>query len=472
MVTQMIQLNRQARRLGISIIEVLTAIVVAMIGVFGVMIMIPFAVSQAEQGLDQEVATSLALNVTNEFKIRNFVDTTRWATTDATGATFGLGTNSARCYVIDPIGVADRGTAATPLGSGAFPFVHPTVAGTISTTGSYTLSLPSGGPVTHTGSVDQSILLQRVTIADSATGTVPMSRPLASHLFSWSSGLVFNEPSEADLAGSVSYPEVDVAPPRQVLDQMDSGVFGGRQSLRDMDYVVVAVPSDISASDNYSPTGVVDRVVNWRSYFVVFKDRAAPVELGLGAPDFEAYDRVFEVNAPVDQAIANGAALDVAAMPLDPQTASYRLSIGGGDLEMSEIVPGGLTEYSSQRREIRRGDWMMLTNVTFAPTTSAAQAFRNRFFQQINFYQVVDSSFDTVSGTWEVSLQGPDFDFQYPIDSSLVPNVEYLPPTPGNPGCTVEVDASVSPIEYRIQPSRTFAVHLPDVMAVFERTYR
>ena len=40
-------------REGISIIEVLTSIVVAMIGVFGVMILIPFAVKQAKTGLDR-----------------------------------------------------------------------------------------------------------------------------------------------------------------------------------------------------------------------------------------------------------------------------------------------------------------------------------------------------------------------------------------------------------------------------------
>ncbi len=467
----MIQQNKQTMRYGISIIEVLTAIVVAMIGVFGVMVMIPFAVSQAEQGLDQEKATSLALNAFSEFEIRNFVDTNRWAVTDAGGTPFSLAGQSARVYVIDPIGVAERGTASTPRDSGFFPFVHPTVETAISATGTHSFIPLSGAPIVNNANADQSILIERVTITDGST-TVPMSRPLANHLFAWSSGLVFNEPSEADIAGSASYPEVDVAPPRQVLDQLSDGTFGNRQSLKDMDYVVVAVPSDISAESIYSPTGVADRVVSWRTYFVVYKDRDSPVELGIGAPDVEAYDRIFEVTPPVDQAITNGAALDPFASPLDPQTASYRLSVGGGDLEMTEVVPGLPTEYSSKRREIRRGDWMMLTNVTFAPTTSPTQAFRNRYFQQVNFYQVVDADFDLASGIWSVSLEGPDFDFLHPIDSSLFPTIDYLPPPAGNPGCEVTVDASASPLAYEIQPSRTFAVHLPNVMAVFERTFR
>jgi len=63
---------------GITIIEVLTSILVAVIGVFGVMVMIPFGVSQAEHGLRQEEASALALNAVSDFKIRNFADSSRW----------------------------------------------------------------------------------------------------------------------------------------------------------------------------------------------------------------------------------------------------------------------------------------------------------------------------------------------------------------------------------------------------------
>jgi hypothetical protein len=59
--------------------------------------------------------------------------------------------------------------------------------------------------------------------------------------------------------------------------------------------------------------------------------------------------------------------------------------------------------------------------------------------RQLNFYRVLDASEQT-PGNWQVTLQGPDFD--------LLTNV--TPPT---------------------TPPVTYAVHLPDVWAVIERTY-
>ena len=44
----------RSNRHGLSVIEVLTSIVVALIGVFGVLAMIPFSVKQTRSGLDQD----------------------------------------------------------------------------------------------------------------------------------------------------------------------------------------------------------------------------------------------------------------------------------------------------------------------------------------------------------------------------------------------------------------------------------
>lgn len=469
MMSQQNKTQRQTRS-GISIIEVLTSIVVAMIGVFGVMVMIPFAVSQAQQGLDQEKATSLALNAVNEFEIRNYIDTTQWMQVSAAGVLGGIGNNSGRSYVIDPMGVAARATATPGRASGFFPFLHPTVEAAMTPAGSYTYVPNMGAPITFTGNPDQNVLLERVTI-DSAAATWPLRRLLANQNFSWSNELVTNEPDMAEVGNNASYPEADLAPPKQVLDAMTDGTLTNRQVVRDMEYLVVATPNDVSPSSGYQPTGVADRVMSWRNYFVVYKDRPQPVELGV-ATGPEAYDRVFEVKSPLQQANENGG-----APPADPD--SYRLSIGGGDLEMIEVMPAATVEYSSQRSEIRRGDWMMLTNVNYNP-------YRSRYFQQINFYKVLDADFEDTNGnrvqdpgeSWSVSLQGPDFDFFDEVaDTGLV---DYFPPAwptapaMGDPGCSVVYDTTVTAPTppFQIRPSRTFAVHLPNVWAVFERTYR
>ena len=66
------------RRKGISIIEVMTAVVVAMIGVFGTLVLIPFAVKQAQSGLDLDDARNLAVNSRATFEAMGFDDPDRW----------------------------------------------------------------------------------------------------------------------------------------------------------------------------------------------------------------------------------------------------------------------------------------------------------------------------------------------------------------------------------------------------------
>ena len=59
-------------RSGISIIEVLTSIIVALIGVFGVLVLIPFAVKQAQTGLESDMANNMALNSFARYEIEGY----------------------------------------------------------------------------------------------------------------------------------------------------------------------------------------------------------------------------------------------------------------------------------------------------------------------------------------------------------------------------------------------------------------
>ena len=62
----------QHDRRGVTIIEVLTSIIVAVIGVAGVLVMIPFGIRQAQTGLDLQDSTVLAENALHEFQIRSY----------------------------------------------------------------------------------------------------------------------------------------------------------------------------------------------------------------------------------------------------------------------------------------------------------------------------------------------------------------------------------------------------------------
>jgi len=60
------------RRSGVTIIEVLTSILIAVIGVAGVLVLIPFGIRQAQTGLDLREATAVAENAAQEFQMRGY----------------------------------------------------------------------------------------------------------------------------------------------------------------------------------------------------------------------------------------------------------------------------------------------------------------------------------------------------------------------------------------------------------------
>lgn len=61
---------------GISIIEVLTSLAVATIGVFGVLVLIPFAVKQAQIGLDQDAADLIGRNALEDLQTYRYTSVT------------------------------------------------------------------------------------------------------------------------------------------------------------------------------------------------------------------------------------------------------------------------------------------------------------------------------------------------------------------------------------------------------------
>ena len=105
--------NQLGHRAGITVIEVLSAMVVALIGVFGVMILIPFSVQQARNGLDRDEASTVGRNAFEQFEVEGF----RYVDADnRTKLTRGPGLNdrvtldnAAVVRVVDPLAVTEVG---------------------------------------------------------------------------------------------------------------------------------------------------------------------------------------------------------------------------------------------------------------------------------------------------------------------------------------------------------------------------
>ncbi|HMP79860.1 MAG TPA: hypothetical protein PKD54_10440, partial [Pirellulaceae bacterium] len=187
-----------------------------------------------------------------------------------------------------------------------------------------------------------------------------------------------------------------------------------------------------------------DVVGGFRNFVLVYKQRQAPV-VNAALPS-QSFDSVYEVVHPMEGAPA--------------ANASLRMAYSGGVIRLrTTLALNSSNSASSQREDIRRGDWIALTNVTFDFHT-------NRFVQQIDFYMVLDYTVDA-SNFGVVTIQGPDFDMQLArfanglINDTIDPAIfgDFAPNVaPGPPAFVV--------------PSKTYAIHLPDVWAVIERSYQ
>ena len=238
-------------RHGLSVIEVLTSIVVALIGVFGVLAMIPFSVKQTQSGLDQDAATSMARNALANFEASGFniktevggVKQLNWldansnhVITETVVPVNATGCNGLIC--IDPLGVAESG------GFGSFPF--------------------------HNGSLPDSLKLplDYGTVTLARPGGAPFSLADARRMFRLTDDLVFEQADNPDVADS------DLLGPVQIFNE---GVVGGavqslnRQSNGTISWCALVHPQGAANSR---------QIENLKFYMLVFKDRETTV-----APD-------------------------------------------------------------------------------------------------------------------------------------------------------------------------------------------
>lgn len=127
-------------RRGISLVEVMVAMLVALIGVFGVFVLIPFAVRQVEIGMNEEAAQTLARNGMSHFEAQGLHDVSRWARPDTITAGPPFYTAIAadavvdEFFCIDPWGMSyrllptDDPQTFAPQAFLSFPYFIPAVA--------------------------------------------------------------------------------------------------------------------------------------------------------------------------------------------------------------------------------------------------------------------------------------------------------------------------------------------------------
>ena len=196
-------------RNGLSIIEVLTSIVVAMIGVFGVMVLIPFAVKQAKVGMDSDAAVQLARNAYSKFEISGYRNPENWWI-PAQNRSYDPATDVPQIFAIDPLGVIENGPGTFPL--------NPTVNGTLPDDLQFpvlNLAIPAG--------------LQDVN-GQWVFGKTGMTRGVAQRFFRGGNDLSFG--------GGLD----DLSPPLQIFDRDGAGQALIRQSKGRISWSAIVVP--------------------------------------------------------------------------------------------------------------------------------------------------------------------------------------------------------------------------------------
>ena len=285
-------------RHGLSIIEVLTSIVVALIGVFGVLAMIPFSVKQTQSGLDQDAATTMARNVLSNFEASGYkvvftdratgVKQLNWIDVDGVNVPTAISPASNPLVCIDPLGITEQGGAFN-----TFPF---------------NANLPD--PSNPTVSLPIPPELQIPTVNLLRPNGTPFETADARRMFRLTDDLVFGES-----INSLGDDDAELNGPTQLFNEGVGGLLN-RQSTGAVSWCAIAQPiiNDPDAED----------IDSYKFNVLVFKDRITDST----AP--ESLMRAALVNPPLGPAYAQ---------PL----ATVEISTALSD-------------------DIRRNDWVMLIN--------------------------------------------------------------------------------------------------------------
>ena len=351
-------------RHGLSVIEVLTSIVVALIGVFGVLAMIPFSVKQTQSGLDQDAATSMARNALANFEASGFniktevdgVKQLNWmdanlspVITETVVPANVTGCNGLLC--IDPLGVAESGVFES------FPFHN----GSLPTN----LALPT-----------LPVPLDIGTVTLASPGGAPFSLADARRMFRLTDDLVFEQADNPDVEDS------DLLGPVQIFNE---GVVGGavqslnRQSNGTISWCAIVHPQGAADSPE---------IENLKFYMLAFKDRETTVDPNLMVTDGKMAAAI--VTAPT--AFAQAATVTVRDELVNP------------------------IRFVDQ---VRRNDWVMLIN---------RRAGNEPVFSRTNvsFARVANVSSNEAMGTSSLTLDGPDFLFTPPTPAENATYIVHL----------------------------------------------
>ncbi|MGI9515516.1 MAG: type IV pilus modification PilV family protein [Pirellulaceae bacterium] len=343
-----------AARHGISLFEVLVSILVASIGVFGVLVLIPFAVKNAQLGIDREAAINAAKNYYADFQAYGLNSAANtWYDDEGIMPTPHIAS-------LTPTMLNDKDGNPTSIAEG-WPYLMDPIGAVSLGTGNF------GQFPSHTGMPADLPQINRITISDSSTGT-EIQQALANRLSRQADDLVFESPVD------------ELGPPQQAFFEVGTMSEAKRQFKGAYQTVSIMVPED-------------DVGIQYRMYTIVVKPGDRPT----------AQERVFEIVDP-DNTGARIPKLDTGTVG---EREFEQIALGGGDLALSELATPN--QPPEDKDAIRNNDWLMLINYYENPAET--DVYND---VQLNFYRVIHASKTSDAGVdpriFTITLQGPDFD--------------------------------------------------------------
>ena len=468
--------RRRPRRSGISIIEVMTAIVVALIGVFGTLVLIPFAIKQAQSGLDLDDGRNLAENSQAMFEIMGFDDPTQWVTgfaktnmADTQSRIQPLTRPPALAIMIDPLWINSNSQGGLDGNVGRlvedevrnnFGFFGDGVLQTDpdAMNASDRLVASVGGPnpvpppYPFFGQVHPALpadlRIRRFTLTSGAGSNALMTGSLTQRLFQSTDALNFSE-FDSDEIGPDGEPLG--GRPFQIFDRDAAGNILNRQTTGGrLSQAMFIIPGD----------GQVQGV--YRRVTLVFAGRDLTLYENPGGtrPATDA-----EVNSPTGNVNLRGVMASAIVTTRGNIANDLPSGFEGGEIVLCHVDwSGGGNPIPNQRfvdlvgtpeaPGFRRDDWVMMINQLPSryPLKADGSAGELPDRQQIQFYRVANidegqgDPREVVPGSdlSSLTLDGPAFD--------LGPDGMEMDPDTGNP----------------FRRSVTYVIHLRDVVNVYE----
>lgn len=466
------------QRAGISIIEVLTSLAVAAIGVFGVLVLIPFAVKQAQIGLDQDAADLIGRNALEDLQTYGFTSVSDNGQLALRGsrvlvdsgavvavsevevlgasplmsrpnyfpvAVPGLNTSNPRIIHFDPLAV---GRLGFPRGA-ADP--NPDIL---------TGDLPSAD-VPADQRNDLRVTVATGIVRPGTSGLSGLLDPMeAARLFRTEDDLVISDrnfllPNTDDDTEAES--GVDL--PQPVFDVSVGGHLMRRQALGRISWSALFVPFKDNNRVKSSAAAPPTVVTKYKVYILVYKDRIPG-----------------EADSVMNASLVNRHNTGQIGVPGFENTTN-----GGFTPAVSQIhLPVASTG-------VFKDDWVMLINRKPAPDYAGVNgvglsimspagrldAEESGYDVQVGFAKVLsvlsrDTPVGPANTMTTLTVEGGPFDFYY-SDIGGVSGVEVEMTPANNDGFGVDVTSSMGGADSHFTTA-TYAIHLKNVINVYERT--